>query len=156
MATNLYSQTELGSEDDLTVLGVNGVDLDPDVEIKGFTVFGSTQSAYTGALAGPGNVVVNGVLAVSSGAYFVGNSTFTAASQLFINDGSPGQILSKNSAGSLQWTSSSAIGDNLGNHAATTTLNMANKDVDNVSSMTVTGTGVTGSDPLFKVAGSLR
>ena len=77
MAGGLYAQTELGSEDDLTVLGVNGTADDPDVEVKGFSVFGATQAAYTGAVVGPGNVVVNGVLAVSSGAYVVGNSTFT-------------------------------------------------------------------------------
>ncbi|MDA8130166.1 MAG: hypothetical protein M0011_01545 [Elusimicrobia bacterium] len=45
-------------------------------------------------------------------------------------------------------------GDNLGNHIATNRLEMSNKAVDNVSSMTITGTGVTGTNPLFKVAGS--
>ena len=109
MASNLYSQTELGSEDDLTVLGANGTAADPDTEIKGFTVFGATQAAYPGASAGQGNVVVNGVLSVSSGAYFVDSSTFPAAGKIFINDGSTGQILSKKADGALQWTSSSAM-----------------------------------------------
>ena len=76
----LYAQgqTELGVKDDLSVFGTNGTFDDPNVEIKGFTVFGSTQTSYTGAVNGPGNVVVNGTLAVSSGAYFTGVSTFSS------------------------------------------------------------------------------
>ncbi|MCX7641561.1 MAG: hypothetical protein N2Z20_02870, partial [Elusimicrobiales bacterium] len=38
---NIYSAdvgTELGAQDDFSVLGVEGNYLDPDVEIKGFTV----------------------------------------------------------------------------------------------------------------------
>jgi len=130
-----HAQTELGSEDDLTILGTNGTALDPDTEIKGFTVFGSTQIDYTGAVVGPGNVVVNGILAVSSGAYFVDSSTFTSASKIFINDGSTGQMLRRNAAGHLEWTDSAALGDNLGNHVATTTLNMASWNLVNVSSV---------------------
>ncbi len=131
------SQTELGSEDDLTVLGANGTAEDPDVEIKGFTVFGSTQAGYAGAAAAPGNVVVNGALAVSSGAYFVGDSTFPAAAKIYINDGSAGQVLRKNPAGYLDWDSVSALGDDLGSHLATTTLNMAGFGIVNVASITV-------------------
>ncbi|MBI5744545.1 MAG: hypothetical protein HY952_08355 [Elusimicrobia bacterium] len=131
----LCAQTELGAADDLTVVGADGTPSDPDVEVRGFSVFGATQAAYAGAAAGPGNVVINGVLAVSSGAYFVGNSTFTGANRIFINDGSAGQVLSKNSDGALQWTSSSALGDNLGSHIATTTLNMATFNIINVSSI---------------------
>ncbi|MFA7007522.1 MAG: hypothetical protein WC204_01565 [Elusimicrobiales bacterium] len=123
LASVVYAQTELGSSDDLTILGVNGTALDPDVEIKGFTVFGSTQSAYPGNIPVlAGNVVVNGYLSVSSGAYFSVNSTFTAANTVFINDGSADQLLAKHSAGYLQWVSSSVPADNLGNHIATTTL----------------------------------
>lgn len=83
-------QTEMGFEGDVLVLGTDGTELDPNLKVKGFTVFGSTQAAYTGAVAAPGNVVVNGVLAVSSGAYFVGNSTFTGAGKIFVTDGTPG------------------------------------------------------------------
>ena len=131
----LYAQTELGSEDDLSVLGTNGSLDDPDVEIKGFTVFGSTQAAYTGAVVGPGNVVVNGYLSVSSGAYFVGNSTFTGADKIFINDGTPGQILRKNGGGYLYWDNAAAMSDSLGGHIATTTLNMNSWNIINVSSV---------------------
>ena len=156
------AQTELGSEDDLTVLGKDGTAPDPDTEIKGFTVFGATQSAYPGALVGPGNVVVNGVLSVSTGAYFAGNSTFTAAGKIFVNDGSDGQVLTKNGAtGALQWNnvSSMVTGDNLGNHVATTTLNMAGFGVVGVStitlsSVTTTAAGVTISTNVF-VTGKL-
>lgn len=80
----VFSQTELGIKDDLTVMGAAGTAADPDVEIKGFTVFGSTQTAYTGVVVGAGNVLVNGHLAVSSGAYFMGNSTFTGT--LFLSN----------------------------------------------------------------------
>jgi len=153
------SQTELGSEDDLTVLGINGTALDPDTEIKGFTVFGSTQAAYTGAAAGPGNVVVNGALAVSSGAYFADSSTFPAAGRIFLGDGSTGQILSKKSDGALQWASSSVMGDNLGNHIATTTLNMATFNIVNVGSITAnaaitTYSTMTVAGNAFSVGGS--
>lgn len=147
------AQTELGSEDDLTVLGVNGTALDPDTEIKGFTVFGSTQAAYTGAVVGPGSVVVNGALAVSSGAYFVDSSTFPSAGKIFIGDGSAGQLLSKRSDGSLQWASSSAMGDNLGNHIATTTLNMATFNIVNAGSITANGAITTYSS--MTVAGDI-
>jgi len=101
----LFSQTELGSADDLTVLGTNGTALDPDTEIKGFTVFGATQAAYTGGVVGPGNVVVNGALAVSSGAYFTAVSTFSAGmyvmaaasftdvANIYITGGADNQVL---------------------------------------------------------------
>ncbi|MDD2805373.1 MAG: hypothetical protein PHV33_07445 [Elusimicrobiales bacterium] len=127
----------------MSILGIDGTALDPDVEVKGFAVFGSTQSAYAGAVVGAGNVVVNGVLSVSSGAYFVGTSTFTAAAKIYINDGSAGQILGKNSGGWLEWLNSS--GDNLGNHTATTDLSM--------NSHNITGTGkyMIGTDTVLAV-----
>lgn len=72
------NSTEMYIKDDLTLYGVEGTSLDPDMEVKGFSVFGATQAAYAGAVPGPGNVVVNGYLAVSSGAYFAAGSTFTS------------------------------------------------------------------------------
>lgn len=108
--------TEFGIEDDLTVTGAQGSALDPDAEIKGFTVFGATQAAYTGAVVGAGNVVVNGYLSVSSGAYFVGGSTFAAAGAYFtgissfsdvanihIAGGTANQVLKKVSGGGMVW-----------------------------------------------------
>ncbi|MDO8804089.1 MAG: DUF1566 domain-containing protein, partial [Elusimicrobiota bacterium] len=70
-----FSETELGSEDDLTVLGTNGTVEDPDTEIKGFTIFGSTN-VLTHISTATGNVVINGALEVSSDVYVVGKSTF--------------------------------------------------------------------------------
>lgn len=112
--------TEFGIEDDLTVLGVEGTAADPDAEIKGFTVFGATQAAYTGAVVGAGNVVVNGYLAVSSGAYFVGGSTFASAgayftgissfsdvSKIHIAGGAANQVLKKVAGGGMAWADDS-------------------------------------------------
>ncbi|OGR45175.1 MAG: hypothetical protein A2X35_02125 [Elusimicrobia bacterium GWA2_61_42] len=110
------NSTEFGIADDLTVLGVEGSAADPDAEIKGFTVFGATQAAYTGAIAGAGNVVVNGYLTVSSGAYFVGGSTFASAGAYFtgissfsnvgnihIAGGIANQVLKKDAGGGMAW-----------------------------------------------------
>jgi hypothetical protein len=120
--------TEFGIEDDLSVLGTEGTALDPDAEIKGFTVFGATQAAYTGAVVGAGNVVVNGHLAVSSGAYFVGGSTFAAGGAYFtgvssfsnvanlhIAGGTVNQVLKKVPGGGMVWgddnTGLASLGD---------------------------------------------
>jgi len=125
------NNTELVVEDDLTINGTQGTYEDPDVELKGFVVIGATQPTYTANIStGPGNVIINGILGVSSGAYIVGNttityitsSTFSGASSIFINDGSTGQILKKSSTGNLIWSDLTAVGDNLGNHIATMTL----------------------------------
>ncbi len=155
--------TEFGVMDDLTVLGVQGDYLDPDVEIKGFTVFGATQTAYTANISsGPGNVIINGVLGVSSGAYIVGASTFayvssitiSGANAIFINGGNTDNLLAKDEAGYLKWIDKTALGDNLGNHIATMTVNMSNFPIINVSSINITGTGLSGSDALLTIAGS--
>ena len=143
-------QTELGVKDDLSVFGTGGTALDPNVELKGFTVFGSTQALYPGAVIGNGNVVVNGVLAVSSGAYFTGVSTFntgmyvmaaatfTDVGNIYIIGGVDNQVLAKSGAtGSLKWANTSALlGDNLGNHTATQNLNMNTFNIVNVGSIT--------------------
>ena|GEM_PF-2747885 len=151
------SGIETGVGDDFTVKGVEGTALDPDVEIKGFSVFGATQAAYAGAVIGPGNMVVNGVLGVSSGIYSVSASTFAArfyaagvssfsgVGNIFISDGGNNEVLAKDGTdGSLKWSAISASGDDLGDHVATTTLNMATKDIVGAGrvwagSMTVTG-----------------
>jgi len=141
--------TEFGVEGDLTVLGLTGTTEDPDVAIKGFTVFGSTQTDYPGPVdSGAGNVVINGYLAVSSGAYFVGNSTFTATVNLPVPGsimvsgaaGNGGKVLtSDGTTGLLKWgdVTTMVSGDNLGNHTATETLKMAAFGIVNVSSIAV-------------------
>jgi hypothetical protein len=45
-------------------------------------------------------------------------------------------------------------GDNLGDHTATKDLDLASRSIFNVSSMTLTGAGVTGVNPIFIVASS--
>ncbi len=148
------NNTEFGIEDDLTVLGTNGTAADPDLEIKGFSVFGATQSAPGLQIpAAPGNMFVNGYVQVSSGMYVAGSSTFTstvympAPTSLFVTGGTEGQILTKNAAtGALRWDSISSYvsGDNLGNHVATTTLNMMNFDVKNAGYITASSAALSG------------
>lgn len=75
--------TEFGIEDDITVLGTEGTMMDPDVEIKGFTMFGSTGAAQTVNIPQtPGNMYVSGYVQVSSGMYVAGSSTFTQRVEL--------------------------------------------------------------------------
>jgi len=115
-AAGLYAEnlsfTEFGVAGDLTVLGqvgANGGTSEPNVKIKGFTVFGSTQSAYIGIVPGNGNVVINGAVSVSSGAYFASTSTFHSARAIYINDGIAGQVLVKTAGGYLDWKDGSAL-----------------------------------------------
>ena len=134
-AARAQNNTELGAEDDFTVLGIDGVAADPDAEIRGFTVFGATQTAYPGIAAGPGNVAVNGFLSVSSGAYFAKTATFTALGNIFVNDGTSGYYVRKNTGGWLEWGTPDSIGDSLGLHVASQTLNMAGFNLVNASSI---------------------
>ncbi|MDA8244936.1 MAG: hypothetical protein M0025_12565 [Elusimicrobia bacterium] len=143
------NNTEFGIEDDLTVLGNGGTLADPDVEIKGFSVFGATQVAPPLQIpVAPGNVFVNGYVQISSGLYVAAPSTFTATVNLpapgsiYVTGGTNGQVLSKDgTTGTLKWNdvSSMVSGDNLGNHVATTTLNMNGFGLVNVASVTATG-----------------
>jgi hypothetical protein len=113
---SVYAQadngTEFGVQDDLTVLGADSLTTkDADVEIKGFTIFGSTEDNKTlGITMAPGNVWVNGEVQISSGLYvssvtITGISTFTlGAGSIFIKDGTGGQVLKKDAAtGALKW-----------------------------------------------------
>lgn len=78
-----FSTTELGVKDDLTVLGTAGTAVDPDVEIKGFAVFGSTQAAPALNIpAARGNIFINGYVEISSGMYVNAASTFTGTLNL--------------------------------------------------------------------------
>ncbi|MCG2725653.1 MAG: hypothetical protein L6420_05250, partial [Elusimicrobia bacterium] len=131
---------------------------DPDVEIKGFTIFGSTN-VLTHISTAAGNTVFNGAVEVSSDIYIVGKSTFidnayfAGAGNIFVNDGSANQMLQKNAAGNLEWIDGSSLGDDLGNHVATTTLDMADFDIVNIGSMTVdNGEGGISIAPYFDPA----
>ena len=131
-----YAQTEFGIQDDLTVLGTDGDIADPDVEVAGFTVFGTTTSAIMYA-DGAGDVAIGGDLQVDTTAYFVGQSSFTSGpASIFVQGGSDGQVMTYDSAtGALEWTNVSALGDNLGNHIATEDLDMNSWNIINVSSI---------------------
>ena len=97
------NNTEFGIEDDLTVLGNTGDIADPDVEIAGFTVFGTTKTGTMYA-AGAGAVAIGEELQVDSTAYFVSGSSFTAgAASIFISDGVGGQVLKKVAGGAMVW-----------------------------------------------------
>jgi len=168
--------TEFHVVDDLYVGGWTGTWQDPDAEIYGFSMFGSTTAYnnrwgdWASSLQGKmptkstGAVVILGDLVVGSTAYFhrsvefnaistftagaffpqystvtfvAGSSvTFGSAGNIYINDGDTGQVLTKDSDGSLKWTNASSLGDNLGNHTATQNLNMNNYAIVQVSSMT--------------------
>jgi hypothetical protein len=63
-----------------------------------------------------------------------------------------GKVLMSDENGLASWQTYIGSGDNLGNHMATMTLT-ANYGI-NASSITITGTGVSGSNPLLSIAGS--
>ena len=82
-------------------------------------------------------------------------STGTAANiyaQIWRNGS--GAIVSSMTSTGVLYPQSTPAGDNLGNHTATTHLNMSSKAIFNASSMTITGSGITGVSPVFTVAGS--
>jgi len=146
--------TEFGIEDDLTVLGTGGTMWDPDVEIKGFTLFGSTGPAQTVNIPQTlGNIYVSGYVQVSSGMYVAGGSTFTstvnlpAPASLYVSGGADGQVMTKDAAtGAMKWNNASSLvsGDNMGNHIATMTLDMAAFDVKSANYITASSAALSG------------
>jgi hypothetical protein len=177
--TEQDNETEFHVVDDLYVGGWSGSINDPDVEIYGFSMFGSTGAYDTRYGNGSwnefyakvpsystGTVVILGNLAVGSTAYFhksvefnaistfTAGATFPSASKvnfvngssvtfesvgnIYINGGESGKALFYDpTTGSLKWDAPSnyVSGDSLGNHTATTTLNMNNLPIINVSSI---------------------
>lgn len=136
-----------GVADDLAVFGTNGTGATPDVGIKGFTVFGSTQATYPGPVqSGAGNVVVNGALNVSSGAYIIGGSTITGGAYfvnsstfastinvssptaVYLGGGAIDQVLKKDASGSLKWAADNTGPASLGTIARR--LQMLNNSLD--------------------------
>gem|GEM_PF-4062468 len=152
-APNAFAQNsvEAAVSGDFSVYGMAGTLPDPDLKVKGFTVFGSTQAAYTGMTLGDGSVVINGYLAVSSGAYFVqpstfasnlyisgSSSTFINAGNIFIAGGAVDDALAKTAGGGLAWASIGSLGgDDLGDHVATTTLNMGSFSIVSVATVSI-------------------
>lgn len=143
--------TEFGIEDDLIVLGTGGTAVDPDMEVKGFTVFGATQAAPALNIpAAPGNIFANGYVQVSSGMYVAGSSTFTArvslpnAGQIYVNDGTAGYVLKKNAAGYLDWAQDATGLSSLGSPYRLQMVNAASNGlVDSMLLQNAGGTNIT-------------
>ncbi|MBN3032616.1 MAG: hypothetical protein JW873_00790 [Candidatus Saganbacteria bacterium] len=64
---------EFGIEDDLTVNGTEGVKNDADLEVKGYSVFGTTGEGAAAVTSGPGSVYLQGSLEVGGKSYLSGN-----------------------------------------------------------------------------------
>ncbi len=68
--------------------------------------------------------------------------------------GTNGQVLTTDGAGLTSWTTVSGAGDNLGNHTAATTLNMAANNITNANNLTATGTATLGGNTYPTVTGT--
>ncbi len=135
--------TEFGAQDDLVVLGTGGNWFDPDVEIYGFTIFGSTIGVTPKISASTGSVFIGGNLQVEATSYMKGleidqlgngvsNLTFTGASD------HRGKVLRLNSVGYVEFVEPKILdvtGDNLGNHIATKTLDMSGYGIINIQQL---------------------
>jgi hypothetical protein len=161
--------TEFHVVDDLYVGGWNGTWDDADVEIYGFSMFGST-TAYNNRwgdwsssleskmpTTSTGAVVILGDLVVGSTVYFHRSvefnaiSTFTAGAtfptgssvtyssigNIWVNDGTTGWAIRKASNGNLEWYNPAEYGDDLGDHTATTTLNMNGYDIIKIKELSL-------------------
>ena len=65
--------TEFGVEDDLTVLGNEGTDADPDLEVKGYSSFSATPTNATSVTSGAGSVYMENNLEIGGNAYLLDN-----------------------------------------------------------------------------------
>jgi len=133
---------------------------------KGDLAFLSRYDVADTALTERLRIAYTGNIGISTGApqarldVLAGGSAQTDMAQLWRN--SAGTIVSSVSATGVMMASKfigdgsgmTGTGDNLGNHTATTDLNMASQAIFNASSITITGAGVTGANPIFTVAGS--
>ena len=77
---------ESGVADDLTVYGQGGDRTDPDLEVKGYSAFGTNAAAAARVTSGPGNVFIGGSLEVAraihagtGGVVFADGTTQTTA-----------------------------------------------------------------------------
>lgn len=133
--------TEFGVQDDLVVLGTGGGWEDPDVEIYGFSIFGSTIGITPKISASTGSVFIGGNLQVNSTAYIEGieiNQNAAISKLIFSGAGTySGRVLTLDSQGRVVFLEPSSIGagDNLGSHIATKTLDMAGYEIKNISKL---------------------
>lgn len=67
---------EAGFEDDVTVRGRNGTKADPDLEVQGYTAFGTNFSNASFATSGVGQVYIQRSLEVGSNLYVRGSAVF--------------------------------------------------------------------------------
>jgi len=170
VSTNVYivgfssAAKYYGDGSALTGLGGSGSSLNADLldgldSLDFVRKTGSVTETVTGAKTFTGNTVlgplsVTGSSTFTASMYMTGVSSFTSVNNIYFAGGAANQVLATNGpTGSLKWTAVSALGDNLGNHVATTTLNMAGNSIVNAasgtfssgvtaSSFTATGTGV--------------
>ncbi|WP_291141923.1 hypothetical protein [Flavobacterium sp. UBA7680] len=105
-----------------TFVTINGkkVQMDPN----------SLNTADNGLTANAGNVQLGGALLKPT------TLTTTAANTLTIGGlqtgASTDNVLVADANGVLKWVTRASLGDNLGNHTATTTLNMSNNSISNI------------------------
>ncbi len=69
------------------------------------------------------------------------------------NRGTAGQVLTTNGGGTTSWTTVSGA-DNLGNHTATTDLNLATNNLTNANNLTATGTATLGGNAYPTITGT--
>jgi len=171
-------EVELGVQDDLTVFGSGGTVPDPDVEIKGFSVFGSTN-VLTYISTAPGNTVFNGAVQISSDVYVTGRSTFAASLQIWNPAGFSGNLfyISTGTANVIRMTGageiyankfygdiSGATGQSSWNHIATQNIQLNGYWLSNdggsegirIDNTGQAGVGVAAPQSMLDVGGSAQ
>jgi hypothetical protein len=140
------SNINLASCINTTSLFLSAVDLTSNVGTTILPVANGGTGAATlidgGILLGSGTGAITAMSALAAGSIIQGDGT-TAPSVLSI--GTAGKILTVNSgATALEWATP-ATADGLGNHTATTTLNMSNNNIDlGTGTINYTGVGTVG------------
>ncbi len=81
---------EFGAEDDMTVLGQEGTKDDADLEVKGYSVFGTSGADAVSVTSGVGNVYIDGSAELGSNLFVQGSIAVTGSVSAagFTGDGS--------------------------------------------------------------------
>ena len=121
-----------------TLKVVSDADLDSGLNVDGASTFNSSMTVRGGA-----NFTTVGST-FASGAYFTDISSFSDVGNVHFAGGAADQVLRKVPGGGMGWVYAYQLvsGDNLGDHIATTTLNMALNSITNVASMTMVDDGL--------------
>ena len=110
---------------------------------------GLIAMADNGLTAAAGKVQLGGALLKPTA--LVTTSAYTLAIQGLQAGTTTDKILVADANGILKWIDRATLGgDNLGNHIATTTLNMNGNNIDNAASITATGKTTTGTAQIAK------